>query len=183
MAEQPSVLIVEDEVPLAELFVAWLEDSYDCHTAFNGDEALARIDADIDVVLLDRRMPGLSGDDVLNEIRARGFDCPVGMVTAVEPDFDIVEMGFDGYIVKPVAVEELHGFVGDLLSLPEYDDELHRFFQLASKRAALEAAKNKSELERSDEYQLLLDELSRVRAEVDDRRDTLETCERFSRLL
>lgn len=180
--EQPTVLIVEDEVPLAELFVAWLEESYRCRTAFDGEEALHEMADDIDAVLLDRRMPGLSGDEVLAELRDRGYDCPVGMVTAVEPDFDIVEMGFDDYIVKPVSVDELHDFVGDLMSLPEYEHELQRFFQLATKRAALEEAKNTSELERSEEYHELLDELERVRESANAQRDELVASSPFSKI-
>lgn len=179
---RPTVLIVEDEKPLADLFVAWLAEEYECKRAYDGHEALEVVDDDVDAVLLDRRMPGLSGDEVLEEIRARGIDCPVGMVTAVEPDFEIVEMGFDDYIVKPVATDELHAFVEDLLALPNYERELQRFFQLASKRAALETAKNEAELQQSEEYQTLLEELEDVRRTADANRDELMGRAPFSKL-
>ncbi len=60
--DRPSVLIAEDEPDLANLYTSRLEERYDVRTAYDGTEALEAIDGDIDVVLLDRRMPGLSGD-------------------------------------------------------------------------------------------------------------------------
>jgi len=59
------------------------------------------IDETVDVVLLDRMMPGMSGQEVLAAIRERGLDCRVAMVTAVDADFDVIEMGFDEYLGKP----------------------------------------------------------------------------------
>lgn len=171
--ERATVLIVEDEKELAELFGAWLTTEYEYRIAHNGEEALEKVDDTVDVILLDRRMPGMSGDEVLDEFRNRGIDCPVGMVTAVEPDFDIVAMGFEDYIVKPVSRDELLDFVSDLLALSGYEDDLQRFFELASKRAALETSKNEAELQRSEEYQTLLKELESVRKAADANRDAV----------
>ena len=168
-----TILIVEDEVELAELFAAWLTEDYECRIAHNGDEALEAVDDDVDAVLLDRRMPGISGDEVLTRFRDRGIECPIGMVTAVEPDFDIVEMGFDDYIVKPVSRSDLVEFVRNLLSLSGYEQDVKDYFQLAAKRAALESAKNESELQRSEEYQELVAELEAVQQRADNQRDEL----------
>ena len=85
--ELPLVLVVEDEPDLADLYATWLKIDYSVRTAYGGEEAVEQLDDEIDVVLLDRRMPGLSGDEVLTKIRERGIDCYVSMVTAVEPDF------------------------------------------------------------------------------------------------
>lgn len=181
--EQPTVLIIEDERELADLFAAWLLNEYDCRTAYDGQTALEIIDDDVDVVLLDRRMPGLSGDAVLTQLRERGYRCPVGMVTAVEPDFDIVAMGFDDYIVKPVAADDLQAFVASLLSVATYEDDVQEFFRLSTKRATLEAAKNPDELERNQEYQQLLCELKELKGHADAARDQILDDDAFSRLL
>lgn len=181
-AEQPTVLIVEDEIELAELFGTWLAADYTYRIAHNGEEALDEVGADVDVILLDRRMPGMSGDEVLDEFREMGIDCPVGMVTAVEPDFDIVQMGFEDYIVKPVSRDELHAFVEDLLALSGYEDDLQRFFELASKRAALESSKNEAELQRSEEYQELIAELETVQLAADNNRDEVVNKKPFEHL-
>ncbi len=68
-----TVLVVDDEQGLADLYANWLEDRYTVHTSYNGTDALETLSQEIDVVLLDRRMPDMSGDEVLTEIRNRGF--------------------------------------------------------------------------------------------------------------
>ena len=93
----PTVLVVEDEPDIAALYSGFLEERYDVTVAETATEAVDRVDAAVDVVLLDRRLPDGSGDDVLEHIRESGYDCRVAMVTAVEPDFDIIDMGFDLY--------------------------------------------------------------------------------------
>jgi len=164
----PIVLIVEDEPDLADLYSAWLREACTVRTAYNGAQALDAIDEEIDIVLLDRRMPGLSGDEVLETIRDRGLDTRVAMVTAVEPDFDIIGMGFDDYLVKPVSQRDLMETVDQLLLRSTYDDQMQEFFALASKKAVLDAQKTDAELRASEEYARLEDRLAVLRAEIDD---------------
>jgi DNA-binding response OmpR family regulator len=163
----PRILVVEDEPDLAELYAIYLSDTYDVETATDGTTALDVVDDDVDIVLLDRRMPDLTGDEVLEEIRARGIDAQVAMITAVEPDTDIVEMPFDDYLVKPVTQEDLHSLVEVLLRRANYDDRSQEFFRLASKKAALESAPDVS-VEEEDEYQELTDRMEEIRNELDD---------------
>jgi DNA-binding response OmpR family regulator len=172
-ADQPLVLIVEDEPDLADLYATWLKDEYRVRVAYGGREALEALDDAVDVVLLDRRMPDLSGDEALTEIRDRGFDCRVAMVTAVEPDFDIVAMGFDDYLVKPVSKDALDRTVSNLLLRNSYDDGMKELFSLASKKALLESEKDAMSLEESEEYQRLTERLAELRDELD------ETLQRF----
>src|SRR6056297_1258872 len=179
----PTVLIVEDEPDLADLYAAWLEDSCSVRTAYNGSQALDAIDEVVDVVLLDRRMPGLSGDTVLNTIRDRGLDCRVAMVTAVEPDFDIVEMGFDDYLVKPVSTDDLTSTVDQLLLRSTYDEQLQEFFALASKKALLDSQKTEAELRASEEYRRLEDRLAVMRAKVDDTISELSNHDAYRRVV
>ncbi len=167
-ADKPLVLVVEDEPDLADLYATWLKDDYEVRVAYGGREALDSLDDDISVVLLDRRMPDLSGDEVLAALRERGIECRVAMVTAVEPDFDIIEMGFDDYLVKPVSKDALHDTVSNLLVRNEYDDGVQRLFALASKKALLESEKSEAELEDHGEYQTLSRELERLQSEVDE---------------
>lgn len=164
----PIVLIVEDEPDLADLYSAWLREACTVRTAYNGAQALDAIDEEIDIVLLDRRMPGLSGDEVLETIRDRELDTRVAMVTAVEPDFDIIGMGFDDYLVKPVSQRDLMETVDQLLLRSTYDEQMQEFFALASKKAVLDAQKTEAEIRASQEYSRLEDRLSVLRAEIDD---------------
>lgn len=174
MAHEPAtILVVDDEADIADLFRIWLADEYDVQTAYDGEQALAALDETIDLVLLDRRMPGLAGDDVLDEIRERGLDCRVIMVTAVKPDFDVVEMPFDEYLVKPVSRDDLYEVVSGVLERAAYDQQMQTYFALASKKALLENEKDDGALAENEEYQQLCDELQLVREQVDETRSTM----------
>ncbi|MFB6157640.1 MAG: HalX domain-containing protein [Haloferacaceae archaeon] len=164
---QPLVLVVEDEPDLADLYATWLDGDYRVRTAYGGREALDALDAEVSVILLDRRMPDLPGDEVLSTVRERGIDCRVAMVTAVEPDFDIVAMGFDDYLVKPVSKDALRETVENLLLRDEYADGIQELFSLASKKALLESEKGPTDLEESDEYRELDERLSELRDDLD----------------
>ncbi|WP_348608575.1 response regulator transcription factor [Halobaculum rarum] len=166
--ERPVVLVVEDEPDLADLYAAWLGGDYDVRTAYGGEKALDELGDDIDVILLDRRMPGLSGDEVLDEVRARGIDARVAMVTAVEPDFDIIEMGFDDYLVKPVTRESLLETVEGLYTRSTYDSRVQEFFAVSSKMAVLEAEKGRAALEESAEYESLEQRARELRDGLDE---------------
>ncbi|MFC6988483.1 HalX domain-containing protein [Haloplanus sp. GCM10025708] len=166
--DTPLVLVVEDEPDLADLYATWLSDTYRVRVADGGEAALDALDDEVDVVLLDRRMPDLSGDEVLEAVRVRGFDCSVAMVTAADPDFDVLAMGFDDYVVKPVSRETLVQTVSNLLLREEYDDGVQELFALASKKALLETEKSPAALEAHDEYQELATDLERLRENLDD---------------
>ena len=168
VSERPTVLVIDDEPDLADLYAAWLTDEYEVRTAYGGDEALDGMDEDVDVALIDRLMPDLSGDEVLDRVREAGYNCRVAMVTAVEPDFDIIEMGFDDYLVKPVSREDLVDTVEQLLLRSEYDERIQQFFALASKKALLDSEKTEPELRASEEYARLVDRLAVIREESDE---------------
>lgn len=148
-----TVLIVDDEGDVLEVFRRWLEEDYDVYTANNGNEALDLLESNgIDVVLLDRRMPGISGDEVLERIIEFDMDCKVAMVTAVEPDLDIIAMGFDSYVVKPPTYEGLHSTIENLLDRREHSDRRQEYWSLLSKRHTLREEMSTAELEDNDEY-------------------------------
>jgi DNA-binding response OmpR family regulator len=160
-----TVLIVDDEPELVSLFAATLESRHTVHTATSGDEALAAVSDDVDVVLLDRMMPGQSGDEVLAEIRDRGLACRVAMVTAVQPDVDLVSVDFDAYVVKPMHPSELHDLVDRLLRRGEFTEQVDELLAIAEKRAAIEAGVDENTLESDEGYQELLATHDRLRAE------------------
>lgn len=155
-----TVLIVEDEQGVADLYTNWLEASYTVRTAYSGEQGLELLDPDVDVVLLDRRMPGLSGDEVLGRIRQQSGEYQVAMVTAVEPDFDIMKLDFDEYLTKPIAREELESMVDDLLTRNSFEHGLQQYLALASKKATLEEKKTPGELQQSTTYDVLTSELA-----------------------
>jgi two-component system response regulator AdeR len=178
-SEPPVVLIVEDEPDVAETYNLWLQDQYEVRMAGDGSEALELLDDDVDVVLLDRMMPGLSGDEVLERIRDSDSDCRVAMVTAVEPDFDILEMGFDSYLTKPIRSDELHETVSNLLERSEYDDLLQEYYSLVEKQATLEATKSSAELTESEEYTSLTERVDELQSDLSQTLGGVENDEDF----
>jgi DNA-binding response OmpR family regulator len=168
MDDEPTVLVVDDDRQLADLYAAWLRGEYDVRTAYGGEEAIEAMSGAVDVALVDRLMPRIPGDEVLERIRAADeYDCRVSIVTAVEPDFDIIGMGFDEYLVKPIRRREIEAVVGSLVTRTEYDEKLREFFALASKRAALQAEKSAYELDASEAYAELTAEFERLRCDLE----------------
>ncbi|MDL5360680.1 HalX domain-containing protein [Halalkalicoccus sp. NIPERK01] len=176
----PVVLVVDDEPQLAELFATWLDDEWDVRIAHDGEEALSRMDEAVEVVVLDRRMPGMSGDEVLDAIHDQGYDPRVIMATAVDPDFDIIEMGFDDYLVKPVSNDELTGTVERVYRRSQYDEIMREYYSLASKRAVLETEKSCEELHGNEEFRELERRLTALRDSVDETVGDLRTHEDFA---
>jgi two-component system response regulator AdeR len=175
---ETKVLIVEDEEDVADTFRMWLEDSYGVSVAHSGSEALDKLErVEVDVVLLDRLMPGLSGDEVLERIEAEGFDCRVAMVTAVEPDFDIVEMGFDEYITKPSSPEELRETVDELLERRKRSRQLQEYASLRVKQAALRTEKTEEELENSASYYELSSRIEELESSLEELNEDLSDVE------
>lgn len=164
------VLVVDDEEDVTEIFSHWLNQKYHSSGVTSGEEAIEYLEGnpDTDVVFLDRRMPSMSGDEVLEEIRSHGFECKVAMITAVDPQLDILEMNFDAYLTKPASKEELCELVDSLLRRSQFDDALQRYYSLVSKQATLKEEHPDHKLKQNDEYQQLLTDLAELRKELDE---------------
>jgi DNA-binding response OmpR family regulator len=167
-ASGPVVLVVEDDLSVAQTYEHWLADDYDVRIAESGLEALAAIDHSVDVVLLDRMMPGMSGDQILAEFEELAFEPMVAMTTGVTPDIDIVELGFDDYVTKPAERDELVATVEELLQRADRPDVVQRYLSLTTKREALESLKSTVELENCAAYANLLDEIAAVDVDPDE---------------
>ncbi|MDZ7745598.1 MAG: response regulator [Halobacteriales archaeon] len=166
--DKATVLLVEDEEALLDIYTRWLTSQFNVKAASSGTEALELLDETIDVVLLDRLMPEMPGDEVLSEIRDRFNDCRVAMVTAVEPDFDIIEMGFDEYLTKPIERDVLVETVTELAARESIAEMSRTLYGLTRKRSLLKASKPESELAASDEYDTLTERIRTLRADLDD---------------
>lgn len=162
-----TVLVVEDEESVAELFETVLSREYDVERVADGNAALDRLNDDIDVVLLDRHLPELSGDTVLEHIQSSDIDCRVAMVTGVDPDFDVIDMGFEDYLVKPVENQELVDTVDRLLALDAYQELQQELGAKLVKKNVIEAEKEPEELADHDEFQQLQTEIEELESELD----------------
>jgi len=161
------VLVVDDESEVADVYALRLQDRYETETAYGGSEALERLGDDVDVVLLDRRMPDIGGDEVLAEIRERDISTRVIMITAVDPDFDIIDMPFDDYLCKPVEKEDLVAAIDQQLAARRYDDRLAEYLEVTSKLALLEAEKTAQTLDANEGVEALEQRAETLKTEMD----------------
>lgn len=166
--EQEAVLIVEDEERLASMYATALEDEYAVSVANSGEEALSAFDDEVNVVLLDRKMPGLSGREVLERLRDDGHDQPVAMLTAVAPDWDILEIGFDDYLNKPTDMSELSRLVERLMALGSLDNEVREYITRSVKQAAIEREKDPTALDDREDFAEFVEETTETSAELGD---------------
>ncbi len=114
-----SVLIVDDDRAMVGMVAALLGDQgYDLVTAYDGEQALRRhADDPPDLVILDRRLPRLDGDEVCRRIRATS-DTPILMLTGEKGSAErakLLEVGADDYLEKPFDRRELVARVHALL--------------------------------------------------------------------
>ena len=106
------ILLVEEERKVASFIARALrEDSYAVDIAETGEKALELTgDVTYDAILLDVRLPGMSGVEVCRELREQGIEAPVMMLTArglVEQRVEGLNAGADDYLTKPFVLAEL----------------------------------------------------------------------------
>jgi len=125
------ILVIEDDAAIREGIVDALEfEGYATFEAKDGDEGLASaVGASYDLLLLDLILPGRSGFDILEEVRATRPTLPVIVLTARGEEQDRVKglrMGADDYVVKPFSVKELLARVEAVLRRsPERPSDVH----------------------------------------------------------
>lgn len=122
-ANSTHVLVVEDEADLADMISYHLSrDGYTCEIACSGNDAVEMIRRRRpDVIVLDRMLPGLSGDTVLSQLRRdpETVNVPVIMLTAKSEESDELvgfALGANDYVTKPFSVKVLRARIAALLA-------------------------------------------------------------------
>lgn len=211
--EDIEILVVDDEPHVAEMYEDWLSlEGYSVEVAEGGVQALDALDEGTEILLLDRRMPMMSGDEVLailesedlqdlqparfdgrdpfhtvsekdwnkdlpldtvkklerdivKKFQSRNIDPKVCMMTAVEPDFEIVDMEFDHYVTKSVDRDDLLDVVDGLAALDELDEAEREFQSMYWKKTILEGSRTKHEIQKSDKFDELRQGISELEEE------------------
>jgi CheY-like chemotaxis protein len=112
MSERPVILVVDDDGPILLLMRSLLREfGFDAVAADSGPKALAAAQTRIpDLVLLDRNMPGMSGDEVLEQLRAQESLAKVPvLILSGEPvdPAEVARIGATGAVLKPFDVPQL----------------------------------------------------------------------------
>ena len=106
------ILVIEDDPTVGQFIKRGLEQHrWGVDLVGNGDEGERMATAaNYDLIILDMRLPGKSGLQVLNDLRGRGFERPVLVLTAqdaIDAKVETLRAGADDYVTKPFAFEEL----------------------------------------------------------------------------
>ena len=106
------ILIIEDEEDLVKgLKLNLMDEGYSIEWAADGEEGLRKaVEESPDLIILDIMMPKMNGLDVCREIRKKGLNVPIIMLTAKGEEIDKVvglEIGADDYMTKPFSIREL----------------------------------------------------------------------------
>ena len=128
MIQQGSILIVDDEIGARESLRMILKPIYQVYTAINGQEALECIQKEkIDLVTLDLNMPGLTGIDILREIKKIDADIEVIIITAYGtlPNVrEVNRLGAASIISKPYNVSDVIAIVSKSFERRNYNLEI-----------------------------------------------------------
>jgi DNA-binding response OmpR family regulator len=166
MTETLDVLIVDDTEGCRDLYQFWLEADHDVRTAPNGTVALDEIDPDVDLVVVDRNMPGPSGLDVAAEIRTNGYDCQIIMSSSERIDFELADSPIDEYVKKPTDRETLEAAVEQVATQHAYQSALFEFFAVSATVGRVEANLPREQLETIEEYLTLRDQVKHKHTQV-----------------
>lgn len=133
MAQKGTILIVDDEVGPRESLRMILKPIYEIHTAVDGEEALQFIrNENIDLVTLDLRMPGLSGIEVLREIKKIRPDVEVIVITGygtLTNAQEAIRFGAGDFISKPFNVADIIAIISKSFERRNYNMKIKSLIQ------------------------------------------------------
>jgi DNA-binding HxlR family transcriptional regulator len=102
--EMPSVLVAEHDRPTTEMYSDWLSGRYAVVRAHNSEELTAALLDDVDVVLFSRRLPGVDPASVPERTPT---ECRTVLLVDDRPGFDVLDVGCDDVLAKPLVCETL----------------------------------------------------------------------------
>jgi len=125
VSTKPQILIVDDEPAVCDVLKDDLtEHGYLCTTALDGHEAVTKLEeGEFDIALLDIKMPGMSGLEVLKKIRADCHDTATIMITCVNSIDTMavaLKLGAWDYIIKPFDLDEVSSNIRKLLETKKH---------------------------------------------------------------
>ena len=158
------ILIVEDEEDILELLEYTLQkEGYETIGFLTIDKNVKNVldEEQIDLILMDRNLPGIEGTTFINEIKKQGYSNPVIYVTAKDNDEDIIE-GFDShaddYITKPFNVKELCARVKAVIKRSSKDIDILKVRDIVYKSSNKKFSINEIDIDLTHlEHDLLLE--------------------------
>jgi CheY-like chemotaxis protein len=101
-----TLLFVDDDSELLDLYARMYSSEYTVLTASGGRDALDKFGEHIDFVFVDREMPTMTGNELIQTLRERGYQTPIVVISGVDPEGDPIP-GCEAYLRKPVTKEDV----------------------------------------------------------------------------
>ena len=139
MNKEVEILVVEDDIDINNLLCNILKkNGYKVRGAFSGSEALMCIEQfNYDIILLDLMLPGVTGEELIQEVRKQKF-MPIIVIsakTAQEDKINVLKCGADDYVTKPFDINEV---------LARVEVQLRRYKQFSKEEKADNKLKHKN---------------------------------------
>lgn len=167
-SDQSTVLVVDDEQRVAECYKIFVEQQHNAEVAIGGREAVEKLDENIDIVLLDRRMPDLHGSEVIDYINEEDHACRVIIISAIDPDMEILKNEFVKYIKKPVEQDELLQAIQETIVFDESGQSHIEYLKLIEKAHIMQSEFTKVKLEDNHYYNKIIDSINSMREQFND---------------
>jgi two-component system copper resistance phosphate regulon response regulator CusR len=161
------LLVIEDDPTVGQYVKRGLEEQrWGVDLVTDGEEGEARATSEAyDLIVLDMRLPGRGGLQVLKNLRARGFERPVLVLTAqdaVDAKVEALRSGADDYVTKPFAMEELLARVEALSRRPQaLRSPMYAVADLELDTATRAVTRNRTEIELTPKEYAVLEYLMR----------------------
>ncbi len=172
------ILIIEDEVRLAESISKWLKsENYSVDIAHDGKQGLLKMINKYDCIILDIMLPEISGLEVLKTLREKKNKTPVLMLTAKNTTEDKVQgldLGADDYLAKPFDFEELLARIKSLIRRSTYSDVILQIDSLIINPQTKQVTRSWEDITLSSTEYRLLEYLMRHENHVLSETDLLE---------
>jgi len=137
MSSSPTILVIDDEPAIRKILIRVLEPEFPIQTACSGPEGLKKVDLLVpDLILLDLKMPQMSGITVLKRLKEKGKDIPVIILTAygsVDSAVQAIKLGAADYIEKPFKDWKLKQVVRTILKGKQDIQELSKQLGIVGK--------------------------------------------------
>lgn len=158
--DEEKILIVDDDENIRRMLVKYLEkEDYIVQTAINGEEALDMVEEEnFSLIMLDLKLPGKSGVQVLEDLRDRNIDTPVLIITgfgSIESAVKVMKLGAIDYLEKPFNPEQIKEQVNDIIKRNVHqrdyaEEKIHDIQDIEDLLRGAKAAINRRDFSRAE---------------------------------
>lgn len=156
----PILVVVSGDRRQVNHFAAILRDGYELRRAYDGIQAEELVDENVDILLVDPATLALEYDRYMVGLRERGVDCRAALIVGPEVHSTVLAADVDDYVIRLALAESVRMTVDRLAAVATYDGDLREFYELARRKAQLEARLSPEEMETHSEYAELMAELA-----------------------